>query len=503
MHADLVVETTSGPVRGPEVVSRVRRWLGIPYALPPIGPLRFRPPRPAERSAVVLDASAWGPRCPQPASALAPRRRGEVDSEDCLRLNVWAPSSSGPHPVMVWVHGGSFTTGSGALSWYDGARLARAGVVVVTVNYRLGLLGWFHLEPFGGDEWAGAANLGLADQKLALDWVRHNIEAFGGDAGRVTLFGESAGAMSVAAHLADRRIGRSIRAAIAQSGAATHVRSADEAAAGAERALAALGMHPADLTPGGIERLRSLPVAELVAPMATPDAAVGRPLGILPTVDGTWVPEPPLDALRRGSCADVNLVVGSNADEMRLFMAGVLGSIDDDRLHRRIDRALLADGIDGDAATVASDYRSRHVGASAGELAAAIETDRFFRRGVIATADAQLSGGGRASTYLFEHESSAFGGLLGSAHAVEIPFVFDNLDAAGVEAFVGAPDHPRPALAHAMSRAWVDVAVGATSPFALHDPSERRTARIGAEHAPDAIVVDDEPRSWAMRRWMR
>jgi len=219
----LLVETKCGPVRGLKEGS-VNVWRGLPYAQAPVGEGRFRAPQPPQPWTEVREVSAFGAVAPQLSVGLESRfnvRPGAAQlpaqSEDCLFLNVWAPAAPGNYPVMVWVHGGSFVTGSGSMPLYDGARFAAQGeVVVVTLNYRLGALGFLHLADLGP---GFDNNLGLLDQVAALRWVQQNIAAFGGDPGRVTIFGESAGAMSIAALLGMPAAEGLFQAAILQSGA--------------------------------------------------------------------------------------------------------------------------------------------------------------------------------------------------------------------------------------------------------------------------------------------
>ena len=198
---DLVVETTYGPVRGSDD-GRVRTWRGLRYAAPPVADLRFRAPQAPQPWTEVADATSFGPACPQPVFPNMPLDLGAPQAEDCLRLNIWASSNTRPgdgKPVMVWLHGGAYVLGSSSQSLYDGRRLVGDGVVVVTVNYRLGALGFVDLSSF---DRRFDSNVGLRDALAALTWVRDNIAAFGGDPRRVTLFGESAGAGMVTSLLA-------------------------------------------------------------------------------------------------------------------------------------------------------------------------------------------------------------------------------------------------------------------------------------------------------------
>ncbi|MEW6269404.1 MAG: carboxylesterase family protein, partial [Thermodesulfobacteriota bacterium] len=225
-----VVETTHGRVRGVVHAGHVA-YLGLRYAMPPVGPRRFTAPAPAEPWAGVQEAERFGFACPQPPSVLPGMEPGP-QGEDCLFLNVYAPRGGGGRkPVLVWLHGGGFSAGSAAQAIYDGGRLAARGdAVVVTVNYRLGPLGFLHLPALGADVPGAVDDPGLLDQLAALAWVRDNAAAFGGDPGNVTIFGESAGAMSVATLVACPAARGLVRRAIAQSGAAQATLDRDTAA---------------------------------------------------------------------------------------------------------------------------------------------------------------------------------------------------------------------------------------------------------------------------------
>ncbi len=325
---DGVVSVAGGRLRG---VWRGDLWSfsGIPYAQAPTGPRRWLPPQPAEPWVGVRDASAFGPIAPQPPSLPGPTSpaepgASEPQDEDCLSLNVWTPAlpeeparSGTGRPVMVWIHGGGFTSGSGSVFLYRGGNLVRNGdAVVVTINYRLGALGFLGLP--GPDGLMG--NWGLHDQVAALRWVRDNIAAFGGDPENVTVFGESAGAISVVALMAVPSASRLFRRAIVQSGGA-HVHDREQATRSASRLAAALGLATCDR-----DALIGVPAADLVA--ATTELGGRRPdpgllpLPFLPVVDGAFVARHPLDAVASGAASTVDLIVGTNRDELTLFALG-------------------------------------------------------------------------------------------------------------------------------------------------------------------------------------
>jgi para-nitrobenzyl esterase len=312
----------SGPASGVGTAGTstgVRRWRGIPYAAAPVGRLRFARPEPAERWEGVRDASAFGHAAPQHENKAITLPPGVTPSEDCLTVNVTAPATEGPHPVMVWVHGGAYVAGSSAQPLFDAGQLAEnGGVVVVSLNYRLGALGFLDFSSFATAEEPFQSNLGLHDILAALAWVQQNIAAFGGDPGNVTLFGESAGGGCVTTLLAVPSAAGLFHRAIAESSPATSVYDAERAASVATRFLRLVGLEPAEAG-----RLRELsPEAlsqaafELVAAVS---AEVPGTLAIAPVVDGILVPEHPVDAFRAGRQLRVPLIIGTNHDEASLF----------------------------------------------------------------------------------------------------------------------------------------------------------------------------------------
>ncbi|ADU50751.1 Carboxylesterase type B [Thermaerobacter marianensis DSM 12885] len=442
---DVIVETRYGAVRG-RSDGTVCVWKGVPFARPPVGPLRFRPPEPPEPWSGVRDATRFGPASVQPEDRLISNLTGGAtlpQDEDCLYLNIWSPSPDGRRPVMVWIHGGAYLTGAGSIPWYDGTALAREGdVVVVTLNYRLGALGFLYLEDAFGPEFTGSGNLGILDQIAALRWVRENIAAFGGDPDRVTIFGESAGAGSVGVLLAAPAARGLFHRAILQSGSgALGVRTAASAARVAARVLQHAGVEPGDR-----EALRSLPARA----WANAVAALGPGLPLGPVVDGTVLPEHPMAALARGAARDVAVLVGVNKDEYNLFALQDPAWLGDDEaaLRQRVEAV-----VGPAAGRLIEFYRSRGEG-SLGRRLLPLMSYAVFVRGMLATADAQARVGAPVWAYRFDFETPVLGGVLGACHALEIPFVFNTLDRAGADRFTGtAPE--RYAVAQAMHRAWI------------------------------------------------
>jgi para-nitrobenzyl esterase len=402
---------------------------------------------------------------------------------------------------MVWFHGGGYTTGMSSIPWYDGANLARRGVVVVTANYRLGPLGFLHLAALGGDEWEGAANLGLLDQAMALDWVERNVASFGGDSANVTIFGESAGGMSVATQLALPASAGRFHRAIAQSGTSAHVHDPEGGERVARAVLDALGVDPGDLA-----RLRELPpeaFSQIQGELQVRDTRF-LSLPFRPTVDGTTIPVAPADAPPR----DLPLLLGTTLDEMRLFtaiaaMSGAGGGLDEDRLRRRILRAAADRGVAVEPDAVIATYRGRlGPDATPDDVFVEAATDVVFRLPAIDLAEAHST---RSDTYmyLFTHPSTAFGGILGAAHATEIPYVFETLGHRSTEFLLGEVTVARHELADRMASAWVafaatgDPSTPQLGEWPRYDADRRATMRLDTD---PGVVEDprrDERLAWA------
>ena len=472
---DTVVESRRGKLRG-RLSNGVTTFQGVPYAAPPFGVNRLRPPRAVEPWDGVRDALTFGPKSPQvayPAGIAEALAELVGAGENCLTLNVWTPDlGTAGQPVMVWIPGGMFEFhATGATAFYDGSRFARDGVVCVTINYRVGAEGFLYL----GD---GVANLGLLDQIAALEWVQENIAAFGGDPGKVTIFGESAGAMSVATLLTMPRAKGLFRRAIVQSGNTPSVTSAATAARIGRRLAEKLGVAPSREAIAAISPERVLQAQAQLRDdlLACPDPAFWGEVALsylpwAPTVDGETIPASPLDRVRAGAAADIDLLVGSNREETRLFLLSD-GSIDRITEETLVGMAaaygLPAEGL--------SAYRAAHPGASAGDLFSTIQTDWYWRVPAVRLADAHASNA-HAATYMYEFawRSPQMGGRLGAAHSVEIPFVFDTLGL-GTEPMLGR-DPPQP-LADAMHRAWVAFAVSGDCVWPKYDPARRATMRF-------------------------
>lgn len=472
--------TTTGAVEGRER-SGALLFAGIPYAAPPVGARRFSPPEPAERWTDVRSAQRFGPAAPQPTGepgSLMGTGPKSVD-EDCLTLNVCTPAcDDAGRAVMVWIHGGAFRTGTGGIPWYDGASFAtNHDVVTVTINYRLGALGFMEL-----DGYPNSGVNGLLDQIAALEWVRDNIENFGGDAARVTVAGESAGAMAIGTLLAMPASAGLYRAAIAQSGAAHRAVSADKGAIVAKTFLAELDADPFDAT-----------WEEIIAAQTRTEAALAKDetLGTMPfapVVGGDHLPTMPLDAVRAGAASDVSLMIGTNLDECSLW--GV-GKTDEARMLRKLSE-MLRDGTE--AAAV---YRAR-LGADAAPSAVllAARTDEMFRAPATQLAEAHS---GDTYSYLFQWASRVKG--LGSTHALEIPFMFNTLDRPGVELFLGEGTIPTD-LASRMHATWADFVKTSDPGWARYnDESGRQTMVFDQPGSDDTSAVASDPLSGERKLW--
>ena len=467
--ARLAVETRHGVVRGAAAEDGVTAFLGIPYAAPPAGPLRFEPPRPPRPWSGVRDCTTYGPTAPQPpvegpVARLLPHV--SIPGEDYLNLNVWTASPSGSRPVMVFIHGGSFTGGSGAIPTYDGAAFARHGVVLVTVNYRLGADGFLWLGE-------GVPNLGLLDQIAALAWVRDNIGSFGGDPGNVTVFGESAGGMSVCTLLAMPAAAGLFRRAIAQSGAARCVLTPDTAAWAGRRLAELLGVASTRAAIGLVPRPQLMAAQGQLALEVTGESAewgddlARNIMPFEPVVDGELLPAVPEQAIRDGAGADVDLLVGTNADEGNLFFVptGVVAGAGEEALAA----FLRARRYPPDAADA---LRAARPDSSAGQLISDVMTDRFYRAPARELALAHP----RAYVYEFAWASPAFEGAMGACHALELPFVFDTLADPGCAALLG-PEPPQ-RLADAMHRAWIGFATNGDPGWSRYDEPARTVMRF-------------------------
>jgi para-nitrobenzyl esterase len=445
---NLVAKTSSGKVMGELETSGTLVYKGIPYAKPPVGKLRFKPPQPPNPWKDTLKAALFGPVAPQAENEIGTASTQE-QSEDCLSLNVWTPGIDNKHrPVMVWIHGGGFTSGSGSDDWYDGSTFSeRGGVVVVTLNYRLGALGFLYLGGVGGPEYAESGNLGILDQVAALKWVRDNIAAFGGDPGNVTIFGESAGSMSVCTLMGMPAARGLFHRAIAESGALNLINNVNYASGVTRQFMSYAGV--TDMA--GLLSLTTEQIIKAQGKLMDKEGRVGTPLG--PVIDGSVLPEPPLHAIANGSAADVDFLTGTNLNEVRfwLIMVPLLAVAPVQTVANYYP--ILSKALGAYTSTIAASYKARRPKATDGDITMAIMTDVMFRVPQIRVVEAQSAEQPKTFMYLFTWPSPVHDGILGSCHALELPFVFDHLHAPNTVEFMG--NDPPEKLADIMQNTWI------------------------------------------------
>ena len=450
-------------------------YRGIRYATA----TRFGAPRRVAPATAIVDATRFGPAAPQPVGGpldeLVPGSfRGATDEDACLTLNVWTPAkpASSARAVLVWFPGGAFTIGASSQPAYDGARLCvEQDVVGGTCNYRLGALGFVDARAFGG-----VANCGLRDAIAALQWVRDNIDAFGGDPGQVTAFGESAGG-GIVLHLCAAPPARGLfRGAIVQSGATFNTLDDTRAALVLDALVSELGLaRPAPLTGTGVDALLRAQAASAMALLPT----VGM-MPFHPMVDGDVLPSTPVEALASGAAAGVPMIIGTTTDEMRLFLDLSGAPVAREKLCGRVARAV---GVEpGRAAEIVGVYEADLHTADTNEVWAAIFSDVQMQKPAAAMRDAHRAHG---PTYAYLFGRSAVDPRLGACHGIDIPFTFANFDDGWAE-FVGLDDAAR-GLGRLLRDSW--------AAFARHgDPGWApvpATMRFGDE----SVVVDDPLRA--------
>jgi para-nitrobenzyl esterase len=466
-----VVETLYGPIRGVRE-GGVAVFRGIPFAKPPIGSLRFQPPERPQHWSEIRDATKFGPIAPQGKSRLA-RVMGDFDlpqSEDCLTLNIWSPVLTGtPAPVMVWIHGGGQTSGSGRLDWYSGWHLAQnGGIVVVTINYRVGPLGFMYLPGIA------EGNMNVLDQVAAFEWVRDNISRFGGNPQLVTLAGQSGGGRSIAVHLANPQHRKLFHRAIVQSPAiGTPPDSPDSAEATAHQYLAILKL---DRT----SDIRRVPVNVLLDAFvelnrrAKSSGQQALPFGAVD--DGRVYHGDPVKQIVAGAGADKDLMIGTTRDEAaaRFAFDDEVLNADDAKVHQRF-ASVFGQNVD----EYLDEFRRMWADATPYWLLVHLETEFEYLRKTLAIVEARASSERPAFLYRFDWQSPTK--RFGACHCLELPFTFANFENwSNAPMLANADPAEIKTLSHIMNRAWIEFIKNGTPNHAAMAPwapykSDRRT----------------------------
>lgn len=477
-HRHVVVQTTQGAVSGNQFDHHAS-FLAIPYAAPPRGASRFQAPRPHAPWSETWDATESGPTSPQGVRQLGALHMspyfgpGWVHGPEYLTVNIWTPQTVQPSsPVMVFVHGGGFVAGSNRATLYDGSRFARDGVVLVTVNYRLGIPGFLDLP-------GAPPNRGLLDVLAALRWVQQNIGTFGGDRDNVTVFGQSAGATITGALLSDPATRGLVRRMIIQSGSGRGAFTPEQARRVTSATATHLGIEP------HARAFSSVSDEDLVAVMpnlAGIDLATERDrdplIGLSPF--SLVLDHQPADAVAAGHGVDVDLLIGTNTEEGHLYLAPFGNLV----TSTRVDVEAAAALVDPDARRYLEALRRRRPEVTFGELRSEIMSEALFVAGSRSLANAH-AGHPKARTFRYEFawRSAALEGQLGAAHTVELPFVFDVTDHAdlrGPNALLGSVDPP-PGLASRVHAAWVAFATSGDPGWQPYDHIDGATMRIAEE----------------------
>jgi len=494
MKKTAIIETKSGKIQG-YTENGLEIFKGIPYAEPPIGDLRFRPPVAKKTWDDVLDATKYG-HCAFQAYSQLEEWFGKLqpESEDCLNLNIWTPAAdSKKRPVMFWIHGGAFTIGGGIDPIYDGSALAQQGdVVVVTINYRLGMFGYLYVP-------GETVNVGQFDQILALEWVRDNIEFFGGDPNNVTIFGESAGGYAVVTLSAMPAAKGLFHRVIAQSAPFIDPSINDITTKKLMRKFA--------LKRGDIDELRKIPAEKIIEGQNKFFEENPREiLALRPLIDGDTIPVHPLKAFQNGDCKHLDFMIGTNLDEFKLFTAldPNAFNVSDAESEKLLIGYLSMQGIDNNMSKAILDtYKEAREGKASTdlkEIMSALITDAIFRISTIRLLEAQRHHQPNTYNYMFTWPTPALEGILGACHALELPFIFGNLDLPNMDKFVGK--NPNKALSENMMDAWIAFARtgnpnhNGIPEWASYDTEKRTTMFFGDECKAVNAALDKERAAW-------
>ncbi len=498
---EAIVNTKSGKLEG-VYEDGLFVFKGIPYAAPPIGKLRWMPPEPVKPWQGVRQAKEFGATAPQNPMVGGPIVHVEqAQDEDCLFLNIWTQGlDNARRPVMVWIHGGAFTIGSGSEANYaDGLLAKRGGVVLVTINYRLGMLGFLRLKDITNGKIPATGNEGLMDQVAALKWVKDNIAAFGGDPANITVFGESAGSMSIGCLMVMPMDKGTFHKGIGESGVGSTAVPLDEANAVAAKFLEVSGIDGDDVK--AMYELAAPRLLEierkLTADMAGP-GEVSRVTVTVPVIDGEIIPGVPNEVAKKGAAKDIPAIFGTNLEEWKLFgmMQPGINKISEAEVIGRLSGNIPKDQAQELYNTYKQAREKRGDAATPAEVLTAINTDLMFRIPVLEFVEAQRDNGQLAYNYLFTWKSPAMGGVLGACHALEIGFVFGSYD----ELFCGGgPDAAK--LSECIQDAWIAFArtgdpscegVGKWPPYG----EKRMTMMLDKDCHAEEAPYEEERAAW-------
>lgn len=477
-----IATLAQGQLRG-QRQGQVLTFKRVPYAANPYLPAnRFKAPQPAPTWSGVRDATQAGPVPPQPSRA---RGGGYAGEPDDLTLDIWAPVNARGAPVMVWFAGGAFYRVDASASWYDGSTYAREGVVVVSVNYRVGIDGFMQIDGM-------PSNRGYLDQLAALKWVAQHIGAFGGNASDVTIAGQSAGAQGVLALMGMPAAKGLFHKVIAQSPPAAFSRPEDAKRIAAETAKV-LGVEPT------AQALAGVPLPALIAGVEKMIVdlrdmqkwgAIGGVPPFLPVVDGQVLTEPPVAAVRRYAPQGVPLLIGSTDEEARLYM--VPGDAIDRVTEQAMAGALRRANLPASAEAL---YRQVRPNATPGDMLAILNSDRTFRMPAVRFAETRVQSNAPVWHYHFAWSSPGFGGRLGAAHVVDVPYVFNTLKTDQAKPFVGGAGDQ--ALAEKMQGHWLRFIKTGNPGWERYDLSKRPTMRFDTTSAVVSDPLAERRQLWA------
>jgi para-nitrobenzyl esterase len=494
MEKTKVIKTTNGNIQGYKE-GGLEIFKGIPYAAPPIGALRFKSPIKPDQWEKTLITTDFSPICPQVPVAEAaqwlfgePREENEAES---LTLNIWTPSTDKKkRPVMFWIHGGNYVNGSSAQDTYDGLPLAKKGnVVVVTINYRLGSLGYLHIP-------GKTANAGHLDQILALRWVQENIENFGGDPSNVTIFGESAGGNAVVTLLAMPGAKGLFHKAIAQSAYSYYASFPEQ---GSKEFISKLKVDDADL-----ESLQEMELGKIInthLAMMIENMQTGKETPFVPAIDGETLKETTISALNKGFSSEIPLLIGTNKDEMKFLRPLIpnFTKVDKEGLPQRINAILSNLGKEKNTKELIEAYQKNRNNLQ--DILEAIQTDIGFRIFSTRIAEAQSKHQPNTYMYMFTWPSPWMDGQLGCPHAIEIAFAFGTYDKPGQDMYCGKGKDVEE-LSEKVMDTWIAFARSGNPnhkgipKWVPYDDKKRSTMLLGKEIKLEEAPLEDERAAW-------